>query len=148
MNLAQVIRAIENAAAQQPPVRSIVRNDIYRLNHRPDAEYGVFAWLQGEHTTSAESSLTEWNFTLFYVDRLTADKGNEIQIQSTGIEVLENILRKLYDLGVFSGEYSFQVFNERFTDECAGVFCRVALSAPKNGLCVEDFGIAQTINII
>lgn len=139
MNLYQVITAIEKTAAYQPTVGTIVRNDIFRLNASPVVQYGAFAWLQGEHTSSGDGTLFQWNFTLFYVDRLTADKGNEVQIQSAGIETLENILRVLEGLGIFAGDYTYQTFNQRFSDECAGVFCRVTLETAKDSICAEAF---------
>jgi len=139
MNLLQTIRAIERTAAQQPNVGMIVRNDVFRLNASPVSKYGAFAWLQGEHTTDEESQLINYNFTFFYVDRLTSSKGNEIEIQSVGIETLENILRSLEDLGIFGGMASYRTFNERFSDECAGVFCQVTLQTAKDTLCAAAF---------
>ena len=151
MNLYEVIHAIEAEAAAQPPVGCIVRNDVYRLNSHPAVKYGVFAWLQGEHrdaSTSEGADIMEWNFTLFYVDRLTENKDNEIQAQSTGIEVLQNILAGLEARGLFAGEHSFRTFNERFADECAGVFCVVTLSSAKGDTCAEDWDYEQDIQII
>lgn len=139
MNLLQTIRVLERCAALQPNVRTIVRNDVFRLNACPDVDYGAVAWLQGEHTTEDGSNLLTYNFTLFYVDRLTEDKGNEVEVQSQGIETLENILRSLPDLGLYPGAYSFRTFNQRFADECAGVFCTVALQAAKDALCPEAY---------
>ena len=139
MNLYQVIKAIEKTAAMQPTVGTIVRNDIFRLNASPVVRYGTFAWLQGEHATSGDGTLMDWSFTFFYVDRLTIDKGNEVQIQSTGIETLENILRQLEDLEIFAGDYTFTTFNQRFSDECAGVFCRVTLQTAKDGICATAY---------
>ena len=139
MNLLQVIRAIEAAAMNQPPVQSIVRNDVFRLNALPDARYGVFAWLQGEHQAEADGDLMTYDFTFFYVDRLTFGKGNEIEIQSVGIEVLDNILRALERYGIMPGHATFRTFNQRFSDECAGVFCRVTLEAPKGTVCADEF---------
>ena len=135
MNLLQVIRAIERTAAGEPAVSTIVRNDLFRVNAAPSVRYGVFAWLQGEHRTTANSSLMEYTFTFFYADRLTEDRGNEIEVQSVGIETLENILRQLVEAGIFVGEHTFTTFNQRFSDECAGVFCQVSLEVPKDGLC-------------
>ncbi len=150
MNLLQTIRAIESAAAAQPNVGTIVRNDIFRLNSHPAVNYGVFAWLQGEHTTSADSSIIAFNFTFFYVDRLTADKANEVQIQSQGIETLENILRTLDGLGLYNaGIASYRTFNQRFSDECAGVFVTVSLETVKDAICPETFDTTDTeINFI
>lgn len=139
MTLLQTIRAIETVAAKQPTVNSIVRNDVFRLNSIPDAKYGVFAWLQGEHSSSIDSSLQRFSFTFFFVDRLTFDKSNEIEIQSVGIETLENILNTLETIGIEADEYTFRTFNQRFSDDCAGVYCSVRLDVPKGTLCPEPF---------
>ena len=139
MNLEQIIRAIESAAGAQPVVATIVRNDIFRLNAVPDVTYGVFAWLQGEHRSAVDDPVISWSFTFFYADRLTADRSNEIAVQSTGIDALENVLRTLADAGIVASDYSFRTFNERFSDECAGAFCNVVLQAPKYGICPEPF---------
>ena len=145
MNLNQVIKAIEKTAALQPPIASIVRNDVFRINASPAVRYGAFAWLQGEHRTSADGNMMQWSFTFFYVDRLTEDKGNEISIQSTGIEVLENILRALEGLEVFvANEYSFQTFNQRFADECSGVFCRLTLETAKDSICPDAWEFLES----
>lgn len=141
MTLAQVIRAIEITASKQPAVNMIVRNDIYRLNAAPDARYGVFAWLQGQHSGSLGDSLVRYRFTLFYADRLTSDLSNQEQIQSTGIEVLTNILRCLDAQGfAVTDPYTFRTFNERFHDDCAGVFCDVSFAVPAGSDCAESFG--------
>lgn len=143
MNLLQTLRAIEKTAALQPNVGTVVRNDIFRLNASPVVRYGVFAWLQNEHSTNAETGIITYNFTFFYVDRLTARKDNELAIQSQGIETLENILQALPDLGLFPGDYSFRTFNQRFADECAGVFCNVSIEAAKDTLCAEAFAFIE-----
>lgn len=139
MTLSEIIRLIEGLAQNQPSINMIVRNDIYRLNEKQDARYGVFAWLQGQHTTSINSSFITYNFTFFYADRLTSDLSNQIEVQSVGIQTLDNILRQLSERGVYVDSYSFQSFNERFNDACAGVMCRVALEVPLTSLCAESF---------
>lgn len=144
MNLLQVIRAIEMAAAGQPSVGTIVRSDVFRINASPAVRYGAFAWLQGEHRTEVSGSMVRYAFTFFYVDRLTADKSNETEVQSVGMETLENILRQLEGMGVFPyGEYTFRTFNQRFADECAGVFCTLTLEVPKDGLCAADYAFLE-----
>lgn len=140
MTLQEVIKAFEVVASQQPSVNMIVRNDIFRLNSKSNAKYGVFGWTQGQHSTSADSSMFTYSFVFFYVDRLKNDRSNEIEVQSVGIQTLDNILRKLEDLDIFvSSSYSFQTFNQRFLDECAGVFCNVSLQVPVDSLCSESF---------
>jgi len=140
MTLQEVIKVFEAVASQQPSVNMIVRNDIFRLNSKADAKYGVFGWTQGQHSTSADSSMFTYSFVFFYVDRLKNDKGNEIEVQSVGIQTLDNILRRLDEAGIYVGStYNFQTFNQRFLDECAGVFCNVSLQVPVTSLCSEDF---------
>lgn len=141
MTLKDVIKTMEIVASHQPSIKMVVENDVFRLNSYPDARYGVFAWVQGQHSTSVDSSMVNYTFTMFYIDRLKADQSNQIEIQSVGIQTLDNIIRKLDDLGLFAdSSYTFQVFNQRFLDECAGVFCNITLSVPVNTLCPEDFG--------
>ena len=140
MTLQQVIKAFEVVASQQPSVNMIVQNDIFRLNSKSDAKYGVFGWTQGQHSASADSSWFTYSFTFFFVDRLKNDMSNQIEVQSVGIQTLDNILRKLDELGFYiNSSYSFQPFNQRFLDECAGVFCNVSLQVPVTSLCSEDF---------
>lgn len=140
MTLSETIRVIEVVASQQPSVNMVVRNDIFRLNGKSDARYGVFGWTQGQHSTSPGSSFFDYSFTFFYVDRLQNDLGNQIEVQSVGVQTLDNILRRLDELGIFvSSAYTFQTFNQRFFDECAGVFCNVTLQVPVFSLCGEGF---------
>ena len=141
MTLSELIKTIEAVASNQPSIKMVVENDVFRLNSRADARYGVFAFVQQQHTTSIESNVITYAFTLFYVDRLKNDRSNQIEIQSVGIQTLDNIIRAMDEIGIYTEtSYSFQVFNQRFTDECAGVFCNVNLSVPVASLCPEDFG--------
>ena len=138
MTLAQLIRVMEKAARHQPSIKMIVQNDVFRINSAPSLKYGVFAWTQGQHSGSINGMMS-YNFTIFYVDRLTEDKSNQIEIQSVGCETLGNILRTLDEHDVDVASYTMQVFNQRFTDECAGVFCNVTLSVLPTSSCAEDY---------
>lgn len=149
MTLLETIRTIENVASQQPAVNMIVRNDIYRLNAVPDARYGVFGWLQNSHRASTSENRITYSFTFFYVDRLTENAGNQMEIQSVGIQTLDNIIRTLDDLLLPVEEgYTFQVFNQRFMDECAGVFSNVNIVVPVTEICPEDFDYVINPNIM
>lgn len=140
MTLAQLITIIEGVAGSQPSVRSIVRNDVFRLNTITDVMYGVFAWLQGTHTDFLDTGMVVYSFTFFYVDRLTFGRTNEIEVQSVGLQTLHNICKTLDEEGVYvSDAVSYQTFNQRFVDECAGAFCTVSLEVPVDSLCEEDF---------
>ena len=140
MTLAETIKVIEVVAMRQPSINMIVQNDVFRLNAAPDARYGVFAWLQGQHSTAVDNGMMTFSFTFFYVDRLTDGFTNQIEVQSVGIQTLDNIIRELERFGVYaSGTYSFQTFNQRFNDECAGVFCTLNLEVPIGSACPDSF---------
>lgn len=140
MTLLETIRVIEAVAAGQPAVHTVCREDVFRLNGAPHVRYGAFAWLQGTHSASLGTGIYSFGFTFFYVDRLTADGGNLVEVQSTGMEVLRNILLDLQERGVYvNGTPSFEVFRQRFVDECGGVFCRVTLEVPQDGTCAEQY---------
>lgn len=140
MTLLDIIRKIEGVAAKQPSISMIVRNDVFRINEAPDLKYGIFAWLQGDHIQQEDSALVGYAFTFFYVDRLREDRKNELEVQSVGITTLGNILQTLRDDGIeASGNITYRTFNQRFTDECAGVFCTITLQAPIGSVCSESW---------
>lgn len=128
---------METVALQQPAVRTVVENDVFRLNDMPNVKYGVFAFTQGQHTSTTDGGFTTYGFSLFYVDRLNEDRSNQIQIQSTGDRTLRNILLTLADEEIEVGSYIIQPFNQRFDDECAGVYCTVQLTVPNEGTCPD-----------
>ena len=141
MTLADVIKRIEGYALAQPAIKQVVRNDVFRLNSIPDAKYGVFAFVQGQHEIGITNSINTYVFTLFYVDRLTEDQSNEIGVQSVGISTLQNILRLIYEDGDLSitGRGTVNTFNQRFNDLCAGAFVQIRIQAPADGSCAQSF---------
>lgn len=136
MTLQQVIRILEKVALEQPAVRNVVENDVFRLNTLPDAKYGVFAWTQGQHAGNPEEYFRTFAFSLFYVDRLRVDLRNQVEVQSVAFDVLDAVLRRLSeDYGIEVGEWQFTPFNQRFLDECAGGWATVRLQVPIDDLC-------------
>ena len=141
MTLLETIRLIEGVAAQQPAVRTIVRQDVTRLNERPDLRYGVVAWQQGVHTESAAGDIARYAFTLFYIDRLTPDRGNAAEVQSTGCEVLGSVLRYIAgETAVGVDDWQLHPFTYRFKDECAGVWAEAVLEVPVSLPCGAVYG--------
>jgi hypothetical protein len=137
MTLIELIERIKAIANAQAEVNTIVENDIFRLNEMADVEYGVFAYTQGEHQTSAERDSITYNFTFFFVGLLTDDRENMSALQSQAIEVLDTIIRTLYNEGDMTiGNYAFQPFNRRFTDDCAGCWVDVAITTNKTTNCI------------
>ena len=137
MTLLEIIRAIEDAAAMQPSVAMIVEEDVLRLNSYADARYGAFVWTQGRHRATAGDDFTRYSFTLFYIDRLRNDIANQVEVQSVGMDTLRNVLEILRERGIEPETYEFQPFNQRFADECAGVYCSVIFVVENGSACAE-----------
>lgn len=137
MTLSETIKAIEIIASHQPSINSIVRNDIYRLNSLADVKYGVFGWTQEQHSSDLESNT--FSFVFFYIDRLKANKSNQIEVQSVGFETLSNIIRTLNEKGFAVDSFTYNTFNQRFLDECCGGWARVRIDVPVGYSCEELF---------
>lgn len=149
MTLYDVIRRIEASAAIQPSVNMIVRQDVYRLNDISDAKYGVFAWLQGQHRGAIGQSFRTYTFTLFYVDRLAAVEplddtaaADMEAVQSVAVETIDNVIKTLAETMKVDA-YTFRTFNQRFSDQCAGAYAEVELSAPIDDHCAEPHNFRQ-----
>lgn len=139
MTLIEAIREMEAAAMKQPSVNMIVRSDVMRINKAPDRKYGIFAWTQMQHSAATNTDFINYRFSLFYVDRLTENRNNETEVQSVGIQTLDNIIRTLVDSGMEAAGWTFQPFTERFVDECAGVWSEVTFSVPVSYACADTF---------
>lgn len=139
MTLKTIIDYLSASALATPNVGGVIINDVFRENFWEDAHYGVVAIIQREHSIS--ENIATYRFQLAYIDRLTEDKSNEVDIQSDGVMVLCNMVNSLItkreDIEL-NGELSLSVFNERFKDMCGGVLADVAFStsAPM-GVCFD-----------
>lgn len=128
MTLREIFTAIENIARQVPDVRTIVENDITRLNEKRQAEYGVFGITQESHTSS--QGWMTYTLNLFFIDRLVNGQDNEVQIQSHAIDVLRAIVMKMQESMAVSESVRYTAFTERFQDLCAGAWAVVTVQTP------------------
>lgn len=139
--LSDFVNMIKAVASSQPIVNSIIDNDIYRLNSLKDAEYSVFGWQQRQHQEEVDFWI--YSFQFFYIDRLTQDGGNELQAQSTGMEVLSNIIGTILGLGGGDIELAsttlYQPFTQKFKDETAGCYATVTFRVAKDTICYEEY---------
>lgn len=140
MTLKEIIDAFNQISIEQPVVREYIKSgNIYDLSSERNSKFGVFCVTQGTHTANIDDGYTTYNFFLYYVDRLSSDKSNKIEIQSTGLEVLKNIIRVFredYDCDVTRAD--FDVFTERFSEECAGCYATISIVAYEDN-CIERF---------
>lgn len=153
--LKKLVYSIVNAAFAEPLVESIVYGDVYRLNQLPHIKYGVVT-IEPLLTTQGEN-LLDWRFRLVYTDRLTNSKNNTLDVQSTGIDILHDVVTALGELDLGIETATYQTYTQRFKDECAGAYVELTVQAPRNFTCVargggdfnvdfnEDFTIYKSI---
>lgn len=146
MTLYETIKYIETIARQQPNVNTIVESgDIFDLNKEEyEVEYAAFCCTQRTHfiVTEDGGDFTQFNFTLYYVDRLRIDESDKLFIQSTAVEVLSNIKRQLADKVDGMMEIGdITTFTQRFTSECAGAYMNLTVTTIANGSddCFDDY---------
>lgn len=132
MTLLELYNYIKRIAGKEANINTTV-DDFYDLNTE-DVKYSAFVIQQREH--SKDTEWMNYSFYFGYVDRLTEDKSNEIEIQSTAIEILSNIINRIYkDFDISYG--SVVPFTQRFTAECSGAYIAVTIPVPTN-TCYED----------
>lgn len=136
MTLIDIINRLKNTAKNVKNINYVGDGDIYTLSTFPNLDYSVFFVTQTNH--SMDKNTINYTLTLFYVDRLLNDSSNRLQIQSTGIVTLTNIINKFVNENdvEIDGNIQFTTFNQRFADECSGVFANVTFVVDNNlGIC-------------
>lgn len=143
MTLLEITRALNRIALSQPLVNSVVESgNIYELNENPDVKYATFCAVQQTHSLDPETSIMSYNFVLYFVDRLTSNSSNKVDVQSTAIQVLTNIIKSFADeyedVAELNQSISYEVFTDSFNDLCAGAYANVTIEADVYP-CVETF---------
>jgi hypothetical protein len=142
MTLFEFVKVMEKIASIQPNINEIVPGDVYLLNSKKDAEFSVFSWQHRQHQELSDvPDVRLYSFTLFYIDRETQDKSNILEAQSTGFEVLSNIIKTIVEeLSIeIYGNIIYQPFEQRFSQECAGIYANVTFLVPINCICPEEY---------
>lgn len=137
MTLIEVVNLLNWVAQNQPNVNGIVKSgDVFDLNKEEyQQKYAAFCVQQNTHSISED--FTTFSFTLFYVDRLTLDKSNKLEIQSTACEFFQNliktIMQKFENLNWTNGDVT--TFTERFSAECAGAYMTCSITTKNQSIC-------------
>lgn len=141
MTFLETTKLLEFLAQLQPNINGIVETgDVFDLNKDEyQQKYSAFCATPRTHTVGLD--YTTYSYTLYYVDRLTLDKSNKTEIQSTGIEFFHNliatILHNYPEINVDEG--TITTFTERFTAECAGAYMDIDIIAANSMLCPIEF---------
>lgn len=111
-----------------PNIEFVVYGDVYELNHIQNVTYPAVVVTVGQHTSNLDSYNFNYRLNIFYVDRLTDDKVNKIDVHAHAITFINSLLKALDDEYIIS-DYEIYNFNERFNDVCAGAYvgCRIQM---------------------
>lgn len=154
MRYFEFLKTIKNISTTHVLVNEYGEGDIYEHLNSGEHKYPC-VFLTVTNIQSSVSS-TLYNFTLFYTDRLVESGNNRTNIQSTGINVIQQILNRLIqEYPTFEvTDTNFTPFTEKFADMCAGVFCDVTFEDPVDNLestinseCNEDDYELKTITL-
>lgn len=141
MKYKELVKLIENISLHIPNINSFYIGDVYEINSDPTVKYSTVVLTNQESTFSMVNEQYTYNFVLFYIDRLSDDEKNRLDIQSHAIDALSNILEVLGNsYNCIIDNYRFEVFKERFADLCSGAFARVSVVVDEMD-CIESFKI-------
>lgn len=134
MTLLQVINTIQKISSVQPNIHSFV-GEFLALND-VTAKYSAIILQQRTHRRN--NDFMTYSFYLGYADRLNEDKSNEVEVQSTAIQVIDDIVYKLEDLNLDCTVGVYNTFTQRFLAEAAGGYVELDIVVPM-GECEDDF---------
>lgn len=143
MTLKQLTDAIAKMAIRQKCINySAAGTSLYQLNPKEIDSYPVlFQSPTGEHIVT--TNYTRFSITLFYLDRLTEDSINDIDILSASVEQLKNIVRGIPTLeGVLSVEDGYRITNfsdtESFDDRLCGAYTTIEVNVKNEEICFTE----------
>lgn len=136
MRLREVIDSLLTTALSLPMVKRAERGDVYVNWNAQSGEYGAFnVDIEG---FVPNGMFTTANVVLYYGDRLTPDRANEIDLQEDGLNVIQSIINLVQNnadensVYLSFGDYTATPFTQQFSDELAGVYARVAITYKNN----------------
>ena len=139
MTLFETIRTIYQVASKEPNINTLVLSgNVFDLNtNNTTVKYSAFCCEQMPHEHI--ENYMRYGFRFYFVDRLTEDSKNKIEVQSKGIQTLENILDKIRNLEIFDvyQDYTYTTFTNKFEAWCAGAYVELYILAPDN-YCYDD----------
>ena len=124
-------------------------SSIYELNADTITDYPIlFASPTGQH--EVRTNTTDFEITLYYLDRLLQDSSNDVQIFSTAVEQLKFMLRVIEEIeGVVEIGENYTISNftetESMNDRVAGAYATVTITVMNVSECDTNMEIADSI---
>lgn len=144
MTLKTLLKNIGEMAVKQKLVMySAAGASLAEINPMEINWYPLFyAIPAGTHTIS--ENIITFSLTLYYIDRLLEDNSNEVDIFSSSIENLRNIIIGISNLpGVYGVENNYTMNNfmpEKLNDRLCGSYATVRISVVADSVCYVEEG--------
>ena len=143
MTLENLLYNIGNTAIKNKVINyAAAGSSIFELNAETIVDYPLlFASPTGNHEVRVNT--TDYEITLYYIDRLLRDSANDVQIFSTGVEQLKLIMRMIENIdGVIEVADTYSISNfaetEKMNDSVAGAFATVTITVLNVSECDTD----------
>ena len=142
MNLQELCRSLgEMAKAQELVQFSAAGASLGEINPLQVNYYPLF-FIIPSGTHNVQANTTKFDLVLYYIDRLLEDNSNTIDIFSSSIENLKNILIGARDIpGVADVEDTYTIRNfmpEKLNDRVAGAYAQVRITCENETVCFVE----------
>ena len=138
MKYKEIVKIIKNISLALPDVQSFYTGDVYEVNADQSVKYSSVVLTNQEHQFDNVNDRFQYNFILFYIDRLTDDEANRTDVHTAAVSALKNIVQHLEDYNVIINDFKFNLFRERFNDSCAGAYATLSVEVEDND-CNDGF---------
>lgn len=143
MTLKTLIDAIGNMGMMQKLIKfSAAGTSLAQINPMTIKSYPLlFSSPTGTHQIREDVKI--FSLTIYYCDRLLEDYSNDIDILSSSIENLQNIINGIKNIpGVVDVESVYPIRNfantEKMNDSLAGAYAEVRITVPNNTICFVE----------
>ena len=147
MNINILNDIIKKIADQIPLINSYYTDSPYESWNVREIKYGSISFVITG--VSTRESITTYNATLYYADRLLEDKSNRDAIYSDAATVIQTIVGALNQADeLLTVEYpvGITLFEQDFADSLAGGYANITIDTEGMGECFEDdFTIPEII---
>lgn len=130
MDLNEIYNTIKNYALMTQGVESATIGQVYTIWNSLHMRYGAFNAILN-YVTFADNN-AELHFTFYYGDKVANDSSNVFDIQTTGFNVMRNVISHLINEYELDGFDTLQIypFTQKFADTLAGAYCDVTIYMP------------------
>ena len=138
MKYKEIVKIIKNISLALPDVQSFYTGDVYEVNADQSVKYSSIVLTNQEHSFDNVNDRFQYNFILFYIDRLTDDEANRTDVHTAAVSALKAIVQHLEDYNVIINDFKFNLFRERFNDSCAGAYATLSVEVEDDD-CTDGF---------